>query len=287
MKKLILLPSLILASFQVNAQSINAGTHLSMYSDIVPDSLMNYTVAPYTNEVYGLNLFGSAANDIEFTAHGAVSSSGSSAYISITSLDPNVFISEGRLDSVFTISSSTWNVTKIAKPLTMGQQINTSGAVWDNTTLYLTDHSGSGGGNKDVNDFIGGDKYIVLKYQSGSTTTYGWIRVGCVSEDSCYIKEYSSGSSSVGISENVKTSFSVYPNPSNGVFTLKGSNLNAVDQQSITLKNICGEAVKFSMEEGSSSLIFTMDPALPNGYYFLQYSENGVLHSVRIIRVNK
>src|SRR6476620_2188715 len=96
----------------------------------------------------------------------------------------------GRLDSVYAPGSSSWVVTKIAKPLSAGDQVNAGAAMWDNSMLYLTDHSGHNGGNKNVNDWVAGDKYLALKYQSGATITYGWLRVQCPSEDSCYVKDF-------------------------------------------------------------------------------------------------
>lgn len=37
-------------------------------------------------------------------------------------------------------------------PFSMYVDINPAGVIWDNTMLYLTDHSGHGGGNKMVSD---------------------------------------------------------------------------------------------------------------------------------------
>lgn len=190
MKKF-LLPILFASYLNANSQVYTAGTMFSVYYDINPDTLLNYTVYPYTNKSFGFNLFGSASDDLEITAEGATSPGGTSAYFSIRSLNQNVYIRFGRLDSVYIPAYNFWDVTKIARPLNAGDQINTPAAIWDTTLLYLTDHSGYGGGNKNVNDWIGDDKYVGLKYQNGNTVTYGWIRVQCVSKDSCYIKDYS------------------------------------------------------------------------------------------------
>ena len=190
MKKL-LLPILLGSYFNVNSQVYNAGTAFSVYNDINPDTLINYSF-PYTNETYGISVFGNSSNDIELTAHGAASSGGSDAYIKVTSLNPNVYVLFGRWDSVQYMSAPyNWNVTKVAKPLNQNDPINTNGAIWKNDTLYLTDHSGHSGGNKNVNDWIGGNKYLGIKYQNGSIIKYGWIRLQCTAEDSCYVKDFS------------------------------------------------------------------------------------------------
>ncbi|MCW3075644.1 MAG: hypothetical protein JWO32_253 [Bacteroidetes bacterium] len=186
MKKLIF-SAFILSFFKISSQSYTAGTQYPGYVNIT-DTLLNYKTSPFTQETYSIDVFGSVATDIEFMARGSVSSGGSQAFIRVTSLNPNVYISLGRIDSVFVPASSNYNVTNIAKPLNAGNVINSAGAVWDNTTLYLTDHSGSGGGNKNVNDFVGGDKYIGLKFVSPGANSYGWIRVSCISQDSCTLK---------------------------------------------------------------------------------------------------
>jgi hypothetical protein len=218
MKKL-LLPILLGSYFNVNSQVYNAGTNFSMYQDIIPDTLLNYSF-PYSNETYGIKLFGNSSNDIELTAHGAASSGGSDAYIRVTSLNPNVYILFGRLDSVqFMSPPYNWDVTKVAKPLNQNDPINTVGAIWNDSILYLTDHSGHSGGNKNVNDWIGGNKYLGIKYQNGSIIKYGWIRLQCTTEDSCYVKDFSYSTTQYTVS--------VSASPSNGGSVIGGGTYNS------------------------------------------------------------
>ncbi|MBA3664038.1 MAG: T9SS type A sorting domain-containing protein [Bacteroidetes bacterium] len=281
MKKLILF-SLLSGAVAIEAQ--NAGSALSSYTDIMPDTLLNYVLAPYTNETYSVNIFpADAMNDIELTAHGAASSGGSSAYIKVTSINPNVAIAFGRWDSVFTISSSTWNVTKVAKPLALGAPINGAGTVWDNTVLYLTDQSGSGGGNKNVTDWVGGDKYLGLKYQNGSNITYGWLRVRCKSKDSCYVKDFSSGAASTGIKEQVKSEQLIYPNPVNNVLYIKDIDVTALDLNSIRMIDLLGNEVSVVSEIRGNQVTINLAETLP-GCYIIQYSLSGKMYVKKIIR---
>jgi hypothetical protein len=273
--------------FSGNSQSYNAGTPLTTYVDIVPDSLLNYVVAPYTHETYSLNIFGDQLNDIELVAHGAVSSGGSGAYISIKSLNPNVYISFGRFDSVFVPATSNYYVTKVAKPLAGGEQINASSASWDNSTLYLTDQSGSGGGNKNVTDFVGGDKYLGLKFQNGGSADYAWIRVQCTSEDSCYVKDFSSTSTLAGIKEIKSSKLSFYPNPFKDHIQLKHIDHGAIDITNIKLLNVCGAEVNVSYETKGDDLRINTGE-LANGCYFLVIpNKSGEVTTKKLFRVGE
>lgn len=287
MKKTLLISIFLLSFIQVNSQSYTAGTVFAWYYDVNPDTLLNYTVAPYTHEVYPLNLFEDINNDIELVAHGAVSSGGSAAYVSIASMNPNVYIRQTRLDSVFVPATSNWYVTKVADPLVYGEEIGEAGAVWDNTTLYLTDHSGSGGGNKDVNDFIGGEKYIGLKYQNGSSIAYAWIRVECTTKDSCYIKEFSASPPLVGVAERNHSNAIIFPNPVTETFYFKNLDVNAFDISKLGITDLYGKKVKFSCDMKDKDLKIDLDPAVSEGCYIVQYYSNEASFSRKLVKISK
>jgi hypothetical protein len=286
MKKLLLLPILCGSYLNANAQVYNAGTMFSGYVDIAPDTLMNYTVAPYTHELYSLNIFGDAINDLDFIAHGAVSSGGSAAYISVTSINTNLSIRQGRLDSVFVPATSTWNVTSIAKPLNIGEAIDPAGAVWNNTTLYLTDHSGSGGGNKNVNDFVGGDKYLGLRYVNGTAIAYGWVRVQCPTQDACYVKDYSFTPETVGINESAVKETVIFPNPVSDHFFISNLDPNTFSRSSLKIRDIYGKEIGFSCDPGTNTKI-TFDKDIAEGYYILQYNSGNDIFSQKIVKVSR
>jgi hypothetical protein len=285
MKKLILLLLLMISCLHLKSQVVTAGTLLPMYVDISPDSLLNYTVTPYTNETFSVNIFGDASPDLEFTAHGAVSSGGGDAYIRVVSLNPDVYIRFGRLDSVYAPGSSSWNVTKVALPLNNGEQVNAPSAIWDNTMLYFTDHSGHDGGNKNVNDWIGTDKFLGLKYQNGASASYGWFRVQCVSEDSCYLKDYSAAGA-VGITERSKLAAGIYPNPVNTCFYLRNIDPNTFDIKGLKLKDLFGREVQISTEMMNETLRVSLDVSLPAGCYILEYVTEKLSFSHKVIKLN-
>jgi hypothetical protein len=286
MKKLLLV--CILVSFlNTKGQVYNAGTSLNSYVDIMPDTLLNYVVAPYTHETFSVDLFGSTANDIELIAHGAVSSGGSAAYLSVTTLDPNVSVSFLRLDSVYSPGNMNWNVTKIAKPLNNGDQINHPSAIWESGQLYFTDHSGSGGGNKNVNDWIAAsDKFIGLKYQSGTTTQYGWVRLMVTTEDSMYVKDYSASAPFSGIGEMKKNEPFIYPNPVRNSFFLKNADAYINYTSKIKIADAYSKEIKFTYEISKKDLRIDLDPDLPEGCYFLQVTtDNGIQFSKKIVKL--
>ncbi|MCW3105126.1 MAG: hypothetical protein JWO09_3566 [Bacteroidetes bacterium] len=276
----------LLIGAYMGAHSQNAGTVFPVYTDITPDTLINYTIVPYSDETYDINLFGDASADIQIKANGAVSSGGTAAYISVYPLNPDVLIRLGRLDSVYVPAYSLWYVTKVAKPLNAGDPIDPPGAMWD-TMQYISDHSGYGGGNKNVNDWIGGDKYIGLKYQNGSTTAYGWIRVQCPTEDSCYVKDFSAMPSTVGINEQSVQEMLIYPNPVNTGFYLKNIHTNTFDLSKLKLTDMYGKDLKFTAEPMLGEIKIGLDESLPDGCYMLQYISTDRLFSQKLVKVSR
>lgn len=275
MKKSILSFILFMIFINMNSQTYTAGTAYSQYHDINPDQQMHYVYFPLTHQIYDLNVFGDTTKEIEFVADGSSSPGGSSAYINIKSLDPHVFILMGRLDSVYDSTSTSWLVTNVAKPLHMGEVINSPSANWVSGMLYLTDNSASFGWSKHVNDFVAsGDIYIGLKYQSGSTTTYGWLRVAFPAADSAFVKDFAFPGA-VGIEENAIEKMKVYPNPVTHVINIENGNR---DIQRIELMNLTGDLLDLKYDTYSSIIQLNLNDDIPPGCYFLKcYSEKNIM----------
>jgi hypothetical protein len=286
MKKFLLIPVLLSACLNLYSQDFLTGFTFQDYSDIIPDTLLNYTVAPYTNETYGIKLFGDETNTLEFTARGAVSSGGSAAFINVTILNPKVYVRLERLDSVYVPATTSWNITKVAEPLGTGVVINTLDAIWDSTTLFLTDHSGSGGGNKDVNDWKGGEKYLGLKFKDENSVAYGWIRVECPNVDSCYLKDYSFTQKIIGINEINLPQTMIYPNPVIHSFCIKNINVNTFDLSNLKLKDIYAREIQFSCEMKANEINIVPDPNLADGCYILEYLSKDCTFSKKLVKID-
>jgi hypothetical protein len=287
MKKLLLCIA-ILCCKGISAQLYTAGTHYSNYHDIVPDSLLKYSVTPYSEQSYSLNIFGNAGYELKFQTRGAVSSGGSASYIFITSLNPNIYIRFGRYDSVWVPGESRYNITRVAKPLMNGDVINAQDAVWMRDTLYLTDHSGHGGGNKNVNDFVGGDKFLGVKYvkkdyNNGDSELYGWIWMRCIAEDSCYVKEYSRMGPTTGLVKFGEAVLHMYPNPVSGSFYISGMPFREFSADGLSIYDLLGNRVGFRYNRQGDRTEIIMDQN-PAGLYFLTYEYNGASYSGKLVK---
>ncbi|MFL5764383.1 MAG: T9SS type A sorting domain-containing protein [Bacteroidia bacterium] len=285
MKKLLLVFFSVASFASANAQSFYAGNMYPQYTDITPDHLVYYTYFPYTHFDFDMDIFPSAGNDVEITSDGSSSPGGSSAYINIKSLSPDVYISFGRLDSVFDSTSTSWLVTKVAKPLAYGELINSGATIWDNSMQYIVDHSASFGWTKNVNDWIGGDRYVGLKYVSGPNSWYGWIRLNCFKQDSCYVKDFSSAMNTVGIVETASEYPAIYPNPSKEIFYIDNLDLNFFRQENISLTDLSGRKVNFSSEKIGTRVIIKPE-SVSAGCYLLKYADERCTFARTLVVVN-
>lgn len=274
MKKILLFITLLSFYLCLKSQTHNAGTMFSGYYDVIPDTLLNYQLTTYTNEAFGVDLFDDPSKDIEFTARGADSLGDKTAFIRAISVNPRVYILFGRWDSVYMPVNSQWNVTKVAKPLNFDDPINAPGSSWFQDSLYMTDHSSYGGGNKNVNDWIGGDKYLGVKYHNGPEITYGWIRVECKKEDSCYVKDLSHSPVGSGVRQLISNQASIYPNPVQNTFYLKNIDIAKFVATQLKLTDMCGKEIKCVCDINGNSIKVELDKNIMDGCYLLHYSSN-------------
>jgi len=285
MKKLLLF-MLTGYSFGLLAQAYTAGTHYSNYHDIFPDSVVSYQGSPYSSESYSMDIFGTSAPDLAITARSSVSSGGSQELIMITSLNENLFIRFGRWDSVYYPGSMSYQKTKVARALEAGDTINAAGAVWDNTELYLSDHSSAQGGTKNVNDFVGGEKYIGLKFidiDKYNAVEYGWIHVRCIDVDSCYVKEYSRVAVVTGVYEIDQKSIRLYPNPAKNHFYIFDNNAS-FHPGSVKIMDLLGRPVSCTTTVEGEGIIVNIPEGMPAGCYFVQFDSGGKTISKKLVK---
>jgi hypothetical protein len=284
MKKALLTALLAALAIVGRAQFFFAGTPYTNHHDI-PDTLLYYTVTPSTNKTYSVNMFSTSAPDLVFTIRGAVSSGGSAQFIHVTAIHPSVYVRFSHYDSTWVPADQSYWVTRVAKAIDAGDTINSIDAVWKHDTLYLTDHSGHGGGQKNVNEFVGGEKYLGVKYEAKEYDDlikqyYGWLRFNCTSQDSCYFKEYSSLKLVTAITKRLKDQLRVYPNPSGDRILL---DLPYETDPQITITDVAGKIIPVHCTRNKSGYSFDISGLNP-GIYLLIGNVQDQAFSARIAK---
>lgn len=263
MRSFLFLISIVSICFNSYSQ-IFAGYQLTEYTDIIPDTLIDYYPCgpgPSITENYYIDVNVDSQNDFRIKAYCGVSPGQTSRSISISSLNPNWYSMFGHTDTVYTYIN-------IAKPLYYGDTINSPFAVWDSTTLYLSlfshiNLSGEGTSFDDWTDTI--DEYIGIKYQTPSDTSYGWIRVNCPNAGNCYLKDYSFGALAVSIKEFEPDNVLIYPNPASNTLTIASNFFNKEVQLQIT--DLFGREIKSMRIKDEKIIIDVSD--FNEGVYFL------------------
>ena len=138
-----------------------------------------------------------------------------------------------------------------------------SGCVQGGTTTFVTS----------PNAIVSGTTTKMLPLQTFIGNTQTAINKGIKSFDAC---------SFVGIEDLKSENIVIYPNPSDGIFTISTNEKS--EYIKITISTVLGNIVY-------SNLKFTYPErvdisALPAGTYFLQYSQGGRIHNSKIL-VNK
>lgn len=133
------------------------------------------------------------------------------------------------------------------------------------------------------------NKYLALKLIVGTNTYYGWARFDFMATSTSFtIKDYAyestpnaciqSGQTTLGSIENSNMeTFSIFPNPfaSSTTIHTKGNLKNA----SITLINSFGQALK-QVTVFSGQTVYLYRENLPNGLYFIRFSEENKIIAV-------
>jgi hypothetical protein len=252
--KLFLIISLLLfLSFSSKAQVYKAGDVFTGYVDITPDTLINYVFPPYSSsESYYFNINNDSIDDFVINARAINANGQGNDYIIVKSLNPNLYIRAGRIDSLLTYDSLYWVVSKVAKPLMYGDTIDAFDSKWDSTFLFLTENSfryGLSGYRTNILDWATGtDLFIGVKYQTTMDTIYGWVRVNIPFANNfvknCYVKDYSTTGFVDAINEiNLgPMEVALYPNPVNNTLNVLPSNFKTYNSE-IEIVNTLGQTV--------------------------------------------
>lgn len=232
-----------------HAQIYKAGDVFSGYVDITPDTLINYVFPPSSsNESYYFNINNDSIDDFIINARALNSNGQGNDYIIVKSLNPNLYIRSGRIDSVL-LTNGFWWISNVAKPLIYGDTINSLNAIWDSTSLFLTENSFFASGQKNLLDWATGtDLFVGLKYQNTADTIYSWVRVNIPYTSNfikkCFVKDYSTSGFVDAIHEinSGAKEITSYPNPVTNTLNLSTSTINQFNSE-IEIVNTLGQTV--------------------------------------------
>lgn len=248
----------------------------------------HYVYPAGQTDLYVTGLYGSDSIDVDINADGisdvrfvlwyAVQSSFSHQQTVFIRPLGNCEVAYLRTDSCFTQDSVPVFVSadKYAEPLVAGTTIDNT-ETWFNDMQYLqrdfknlqypigTMGTWCQDGTVDTTPV-----YLGVRFYA-PMALYGWIkvsvwRVGQMPYFTLRIHELAAQVSPVGIAENGSSAISLYPNPTQGVFTL-----NTADQTgTLTITDIAGRIIHCSSVTGSTTSIDLS--ANPPGVYYLCFT---------------
>ncbi len=264
------------------AQYIVAGTPGAIYQDIVPDSLLQPSVSPGAgihDMYYYIDINQDASADIEIHAKAITSPGAYSWNVEVSSLNSFTAFSLGSIDSTYTtantVCSSAWITRNILKIYNNGDTIKNANYI---SAGYLGFRFAQSQCQFDIysTQWLNiGDVFLGVRYQTGSDTAYGWVKVNVTAVQNVLIKEFSLGSPVAGVNSNNKNNFIiVYPNPAIDKIYIEHTNN---DEMEINLLDIVGKQV--GEETKSENPTTEIDVSgLSEGVYFMKVSTNeGVL----------
>ena len=141
-----------------------------------------------------------------------------------------------------------------------------------------------------TDEMLGNDGTIDLTVGGGSMYSYSWSN-GAITEDlsglaagnyainvtdlatGCMISDIATVGSQVGLDELLNNSFTIHPNPSNGIFQVTVSSLES--DMTMEIVSATGQVVKKSAISSESTSV-DIHNVLPGAYFVKIISKNGV-----------
>lgn len=224
---------------ELKAQYILAGTHGVNDYYAEPDTVITantYSFIP-TEVFYNIDINGDGIYDFEIEAVWDEAPLWESGFLFITTLNG----SQAARGTYNSCSNDT-----MALSLQRNDTIKGSSFKWYSGQLSLDSYGysfySSGGCSGQFNS--GDTAFIGVRIFTALDTIYGWIRVTDVfpQGDGCAIIDFASGGPVKEIKDSTNnTQFKIYPNPSNGVFTILSPGISA--QSEVEVYNLLGEKI--------------------------------------------
>jgi hypothetical protein len=272
--KNILLVVLLALVFESNAQSnyIIAGQHGTTYVDIVPDTILPYSVPSSGggDPSYSLDINNDGIKDIkiDYAVIGAMLMAGTQ--IGVSALDSNTRFSWGGQNV-----TGTCGAPPILKGFYAGDTIqNTTTYISTGFLIYSETIYGSFPCSSYGHWGKTGDAYIGVKYQTNAGIAYGWVKVN-LDSSRVMIKEYSLGSAVASIEQfiNNNAQVSIYPNPANTVINVE----LGIKNVEIKIVDVLGNEVISTKEKNIDV------SSLSEGVYFVQIKTNEGILTKKVI----
>ena len=277
MKRIAVIIICLFSLLSGKAQYIVAGTHGSIYVDIVPDTLLDAPTVQ-SHQLYYIDINMDGINDIKLDSYLSASLRSDFEYVAVSALNSNTSFSYGNMDSTCTTLPPSCVISgdSILKIYNNGDTISTgiysSSQYLAFSYYYSPPLQGNPVTSTNSSEWVNiGDKYFGVRFVTSIDTSFGWVKVNVTRVRKCLVEEYSLGVNGIGVQLLNRTNnyFSVYPNPINSILNIEIQNKNA----EVRITNLLGEEVNVPSHAAAGSSQgekFTFDvSSLQNGIYFV------------------
>jgi hypothetical protein len=173
---------------------------------------------------------------------------------------------------------------KVAHPLINGDTINYSNALWESSSMTLSGSWSTSGTFISVNSWVStDDEYIGVRYINGLDTLYGWIQIYCPSGNGLYIKDYSFGTTPIGIDEIAELNFKIIPNPADQFINIDNKFIHIGTR--LQILDAMGRLIRTEMLNGKRQDVSIAD--LKDGVYLVQLQSKDICMTRKIIIYHK
>ena len=217
---------LFLLKHQCFSQYAIASSPGQVYSDITPDTCLS----PYMNfssQSYSIDMNQDGTDDVKITTMVQGSPGATITNVSVVSLNNSLRFVLGSVDSTYS-SMGYWNTRKILKKYSASDTISSSSFILTNSG-YIGYYYASGGIIASSTQWQNaGDKYIGVVHMDTTQTLYGWILVRVVNSSTCYIKEFSLGTPTIGLVKfnNPENELLLSPQPASDIMYIQSTQMH-------------------------------------------------------------
>jgi hypothetical protein len=274
-----------------SSQYALAGSLGGIYKDISPDTLISPTLYTWPQfRLFNIDLNQDGTEDIEIKANREPTHLAGNFTVLVSSLNSSTDLLFGSIDSTFHTypagcsQSSWWQIRTILGIKQIGDTIKNDIYVQSGYLGY----SYSGGAGPCSWDayspqWVGiGDVFIGVRFQTGSNTSYGWIKVNTSNYYEVEIKEFSLGAPSFADISSVEFnhSFEVYPNPTRDIMNITISDLN-FEKSELEIMDLTGKVLIHEFTTASQWKLNIN--AIPDGIYLIRVKTKDVFLTKKVL----